>query len=122
MKHTVKWQNSHNGVQTVWRRKGEVTFNLVSVDSLAPSRRNSISSVATGSTALSSCVNSPLIDPNGMPMQIRPELLQQCSVPQSRPILMSTPSCGSYASNESYQTNLSNHESSGGVPIDNQEQ
>jgi len=123
MKHTVKWENVHNGSQIVWRRKGEVTFNLVSVDSLAPSRRNSISSVGTGSTALSSCVNSPLIDPNGMPMQIRPELLQHCNVPQSRPILMSTPSCGSFASNESFQTNLSNHqESSVDAQVDNQEQ
>merc|ERR1719233_277226 len=76
MKHTIMWQNSHDGSQLVWRRKGEVTFNLVSADSLASSRRNSISSVASASTGLSSCMNSPSIVPNGMPMQIRPELLQ----------------------------------------------
>jgi len=122
MKHTVKWQNSHSGVQTVWRRKGEVTFNLVSVDSLAPSRRNSISSVATASTALSSCVNSPFVGSNSMPMQIRPELLQESGFANSRPILMSTPSCGSYASNESFQSSLNLQDTSSNAEADNQEQ
>jgi len=120
MKHTVKWEDTHNGSQIVWRRKGEVTFNLVSVESLTSSRRNSFSSVATASTALSSCVNSPLIGPNSMPMQIRPELLQQTAFShQSRPTLMSTPSCGSYVSNESFQPNLTNHPVSD--EVDNQE-
>jgi len=120
MKHTVKWENSHSGCQIVWRRKGEVTFNLVSVDSLTSSRRNSLCSVATASTALSS-VNSPLIDPNSMPMQIRPELLQH-SASQSRSTLMSTPSCGSYASNESFDPNLNNNQDcSADFEVDNQE-
>jgi len=83
MKHTVKWENVDRS-QTVWRRKGDVSFNLVSADSLAPSRRNSISSVGT---AFSSCVNSPLVGPNGIPMNIRPELLQQNVAPQNRPQL-----------------------------------
>jgi len=125
MKHTVKWENTHNGSQIVWRRKGEVTFNLVSVDSLtSSSRRNSISSVATSSTALSSCMNSPLLGQNGMPLHIRPELLQQ-SAPsfQCRPTLMSTPSGSSYVSNESFQPNFNNQqEYSGDVEMDNQEQ
>jgi len=122
MKHTVTWENSLNGSLIVWRRKGEVTFNLVSVDSLTSSRRNSISSVATASTAVS-IVNSPLIDPNGMPMQIRPELLQQSALSQSTPSLMntSTSTLGSYASNES-SSNLSNNECSANAEIDNQEQ
>jgi len=124
MKHTVKWQNSHDGRQLVWRRKGEVTFNLVSADSLASSRRNSISSVASASTGLSSCMNSPSIVPNGMPMQIRPELLQHsASLQQSRPTLMSTPSYCSYASNESFQPDLNNQqEATADVETDNQEQ
>jgi len=121
MKHTVKWENCLDGSQMVWRRKGEVTFNLVSADSLTSSRRNSISSIATASTAISSCVNSPLVGPHGMPMQIRPELLQQ-SVSQSRPATMSTPSFGSFPSNVSFQPNFNNQESSADVEVDNQEQ
>jgi len=122
MKHTVKWENSLNGRQIVWRRKGEVTFNLVSADSLTSSRRNSISSVTTASTAISSCVNSPLVGPHGMPMQIRPELLQQSGLSQSRPTLASTPFLGSYASNESFQPSFNNQETSADAEIDNQEQ
>jgi len=122
MKYTVKWNNSHNGSQIVWRRKGEVTFNLVSVDALTSSRRNSISSVATASTALSSSVNS-LIGPNGMPMQIRPELLQQSALSHSIPNPMSRSSYGSYTSNETIQLNLNNHqEYSADVEINNTEQ
>jgi len=105
MKHTVKWDNIVDRSQIVWRRKGEVTFNLVSADSLAPSRRNSISSVGT---ALSSCVNSPLIAPNGMPMSIRPELLQQNVAPQNRPKLAHGYSSDSHASNVSSDQNMDN--------------
>jgi len=121
MKYTVTWENSINGSPIVWRRKGEVTFNLVSVDSLTSSRRNSISSVSTGSTAVS-IVNSPLTDPHGTPMQIRPELLQQSALSQNTPSGMNTPSFNSYASNESFLSNLSNNECSTDVEIDNQEQ
>jgi len=120
MKHTITWENPLNQSSIVWRRKGEVTFNLVSVDSLTSSRRNSITSVATASTGVS-IVNSPLIDLNGMPMQIRPELLQQSAPSQSTPSLMNTPSFGSYASNESFPPNLSNNEYSADVEIDHQE-
>jgi len=121
MKHAVKWQNSHDGSQIVWRRKGEVTFNLVSAESLAPSRRNSISSVATASSALSSCMNSPSIGPNGMPMQIRPELLQQSALTQNRSTLINTPYCGNYASTENFMPN-NQQEHIADVEIDNQEQ
>merc|ERR1719289_540081 len=55
-------------------------------------------------------------------MQIRPELLQQSALAQSRPSLMRTPSFGSFASNESFQPNFTNQESSAHVEIDNQEQ
>jgi len=120
MKHTITWENSLNGSPIVWRRTGEVTFNLVSVDSLTSSRRNSISSVATASTAVSNG-NSPLIDLHGMRMQIRPELLQQSASSQSTSH-MNTPSFGSYASNESFTPNSSNKECSADVEIDNTEQ
>jgi len=123
MKHAVKWMNSHDGSQIVWRRKGEVTFNLVSAESLATSRRNSISSVATASSALSSCMNSPPIVPNGAPMQIRPELLQQSALTQNRSTLINTPSCGSYTSTERFMPNSNNQqECTADVGIDFQEQ
>jgi len=105
MKQSVSWENTGDGSQTVWQRKGEVTFNLVSADSLTTSRRNSLSSVGRVSTALGSCANSPLVAPNGMPMQIRPELLQHSSASQSRPILTAA-SGDSYPSNESFQPDL----------------
>jgi len=105
MKHTVKWENVLDGSQIVWRRKGEVTFNLVTADSLAPSRRNSISSVGT---AFSSCVNSPLIGPNGMPMNIRPELLQHNVAQQNRPVLGHGYSNDSHVSNVSSDQNMVN--------------
>merc|ERR1719187_2643296 len=104
MKHTVKWENVDRS-QTVWRRKGDVSFNLVSADSLAPSRRNSISSVGT---AFSSCVNSPLIGPNGMPMNIRPELLQHNVAQQNRPVLGHGYSNDSHVSNVSSDQNMVN--------------
>jgi len=105
MKHTVKWENVVDRSQIVWRRKGEVTFNLVSADSLAPSRRNSISSVGT---AFSSCVSSPLIGPNGVPMNIRPELLQQNVAPRNRPQLLNGYSNDSHVSNVSSNQHMDN--------------
>merc|ERR1719193_2190357 len=100
MKYTVKWQNYCNESQTVWKRKGEVTFNLVHVDSLAPSRRNSISSIDAASTVFSSCFDSALTGLNGSPIRIRPELRE---MPENRPYLMNSPSCLNYSSNESFQ-------------------
>lgn len=104
MRHTVKWENVVDRSQIVWRRKGEVTFNLVTADSLAPSRRNSISSVGT---SFSSSFNSPLIGPNGIPMNIRPELLQQNIALQNRPILNGY-SSDSHVSNVSSDQNMDN--------------
>jgi len=110
MKHTVKWENIVDRSQIVWRRKG-VTFNLVSADSLAPSRRNSISSVGT---AFSSCINSPLIAPNGMPMNIRPELLHQNVAQQNRPMLAHGYSSDSHVSNVSSVPSMDNLNRSNG--------
>jgi len=49
MKHSVKWWNSNDESCIIWRRKGNVTFNLFQVDPKV--RRNSISSVRTVSTS-----------------------------------------------------------------------
>jgi len=102
MKHSVSWDNVNGGNPIIWRRKGEVTFNLVHVDSRGPSRRNSISSVGTASTNLSSCLESPMIGPDGIPMHIRPELLHQNFMPQ-RPVVLNSPPLRGYNPNENYQ-------------------
>jgi len=104
MRHSVKWENVVDQSQIVWRRKREVTFNLVSADSLALSRRNSISSIGT---AFSSCINSPLIGPNGMHTNIRPELLPQSVTPLNRPTLAYGYSSDSHLSSTSKDQNMS---------------
>jgi len=104
MKHKVTWQNYCSGSQIVWKRKGEVTFNLVHVDSLAASSRNSISSIDTSSTVFGSCFDSSLVGLNGLPMRISPELR---AMPEDRPYLMNSPSCLNYSPNESFQNKQS---------------
>jgi len=42
MKHSVTWEDTFDGNLTAWRRKGDVTFNLVYVDSVTSPRRSSI--------------------------------------------------------------------------------
>jgi len=106
MKLIVTWDNLFNGRQTVWRRKGEVTFNLVSAESLTTSRRNSLSSLATASTTISSAGNSSFVGPNGMPMHIRPELLQHNSVPESRPYDRNGSSSSKYVSKQGFESNF----------------
>jgi len=110
MRYTVKWESTCDGSQTVWRRKGEVTFNLVPADSLAPSRRNSISSTCTSSTNMSS-VQSSLVGPNGMPMYIRPEL-QRNSVLQSRNYLGNSTCVGNNISNDGFKPYVTSNETS----------
>lgn len=122
MKEAVKWENTVDGSQFVWQRKGEVTFNLVPVDSLATSRRNSLSSVGTVSTAVGSFVNSSLVGPNGLPMHIRPELLQHSCATESRPKLTAASSGDSYASDENYQPDMNKQEFSTDVDSCYQEQ
>jgi len=99
MKKTVKWQNYFNDSQTVWRRKGEVTFNFVPVDLLAASRRNSFSSIEVASTVFSGAYDSAMAGPNGLPACIKPELFQQSATAENRP---SSSSLG-YTSNVSFQ-------------------
>jgi len=102
MKHSVNWEDVNGGGPMIWQRKGEVSFNLVHIESREPSRRNSISSVGTTSTNLSSCVESQIIGPDGVPMRIRPELLQQNFTSQ-RPFILNSPALRSYTPNENYQ-------------------
>jgi len=113
MKHSVVWEDVDGGSRTVWRRKGNVTFQLVNVDSR--SRRNSISSVGTASTNLSSCAESPMLGP----MRIRPELLQQNYMPP-RPIVHNSPPRRGY--NENYQHNRNMHSADPRVNGDPQQQ
>lgn len=74
MKYRVEW-SMVDGSKTIWRRSGDVVFNLVSVDSLVPSRRGSMSSVTSMSSLLS---NGPEDKHHHLPglLEIRPELLR----------------------------------------------
>jgi len=77
MKHSVEWWNAENQTYTVWRRKGNVTFNLVQVET--NSRRNSLSSVCTVSTCqiIPYPIDATTIESDESTMGIRSELLQQ---------------------------------------------
>jgi len=74
MKHLVKWQNPDNETHSVWRRKGEVKFNLVHVTPRL--RQNSISSVCTDSTnhTVGDSVATARLSSNDNTLHIRPEL------------------------------------------------
>jgi len=104
MKHSVQWWNPENQTYTVWRRKGDVTFNLVQVG--ANSRRNSLSSVCT----LSTCpimpyhpIDATTIDSDGSTMGIRSELLQQ-----RLPISLNHSSGGHFSQAVNLQSNPNN--------------
>jgi len=74
MKHSLKWQSSDDKTYTVWRRKGEVKFNLVHVKPRV--RGSPISSVRTDSsihTVLHS-VDTAMQSSDDSLMIIRPEL------------------------------------------------
>jgi len=88
MKYHVEW-TMNDGTKTIWKRTGNVVFNLVSVDSLVPpsSRRGSISSVCSLSSILSNSVGPQELDTNhhgvmGLGGYIRPELLRDNSFPR----------------------------------------
>jgi len=80
---------------------------------LASSRRNSTSSVGTVSTGVSNSMCSSILGADGIPLCIRPELLQQKCTPQMRPVQANLPSGESYLSNETSQHNMDNYGSSG---------
>jgi len=106
MRFTVTWEHSDDGSPITWRRKGDVTFNLVYVDSLTSSRRNSICSMDSLSTSLSGCGDSPSLDSHGVPSNIRQDLFQQGLIPRSSSALIRAPSYGSLASVNSFQPNI----------------
>jgi len=99
MKQSVIWQNSDGENITVWRRKGEVTFNLVAVEPKV--RRSSISSVRTVSTSPSATqpVDTPMQGYEDIPMLSGSELpVQRGSV------FLSSTSNGHYSPSGSLQS------------------
>jgi len=79
MKHSVKWWNGNDNCWSVWRRKGNVIFNLVRVEPNV--RRSSISSthsVSTGSIIAHS-IGTPVLVSDDNSMLHRSELLQHTS-------------------------------------------
>jgi len=119
MRYGVNWVNLVNGGYTVWRRKGEVTFNLVNVESLASSRRHSIGSIGS---ALSSSLYTPTVVSNGMTMKIRSELLHQSPAPSIKSLFLNFSSHGSQVSNFSPDSNMSYNPSQTDVEINNREE
>jgi len=82
----VKWNFPKNGSQIVWRRKREVTFTLVHVDSLTSSGRSSISSIESSTaTGLSNSAGSRRSAHNVIPIHIWPELQNQRYISNSGP-------------------------------------
>jgi len=110
MKYSVTWEDTDDVSLIVWKRKDDVTFTLVPAESLASSRRNSISSVGTASTGVSKSMCSSVIGADGIPLRIRPELLQKKCTPL--PVQFNPASCESYISKESSQHILNNTGSS----------
>jgi len=113
MKHSVEWWNAEDQSWTVWRRKGNVTFNLVQVE--PDSRRNSLSSVCTVSTSpiMPYPIDASTIGSDENPMRIRTELLQP-----RRPIFLNRSSTGHFSPTVSLQSN----NISVGAPIFNSDQ
>jgi len=103
MKHTVEWWNADDESWIVWRRKGNVTFNLVQVD--PNSRRNSISSVCTVSTSapVAYSIDTSTVCSDENPMRIRTELLQP-----RKPVFINRTSNGSYSPPSCLQSNSNN--------------
>jgi len=77
MRHSVMWWNAENENYIIWRRNGNVTFNLVQVEPKV--RRGSISSICTASTSpiLSQSLDTSMIANDENSLLIRPELMQQ---------------------------------------------
>jgi len=105
MRHTVTWKFPNNGSQIVWRRKGDVTFTLVHVDSLTSSGRSSISSIGSSTTGSSYSSGSKGSAHNGIPIYIRPELLHQGYILNSGLAHTICPAYESQASHSSQQLN-----------------
>jgi len=107
MKHSVNWWNASTESWTIWRRKGNVTFNLVQVE--PNSRRNSLSSVCTVSTSpiVPYSTDKAMLGSDENPMRIRPELLQQ-RTPVRTPVLLDTAASKRYSATKSLQSSSNN--------------
>jgi len=77
MRHSVMWWNAEKENYIIWRRRGNVTFNLVQVEPKV--RRNSISSICTVSTSpiLTQSLDTSMLANDDNSLLIRPELMQQ---------------------------------------------
>jgi len=77
MKHSVKWWKTDDESYTIWRRKGDVTFILIPVDSSTCS--NSITSLCTVSTTPPSAhpIDSLTLGSDENPMHIRPKRVRR---------------------------------------------
>jgi len=100
MRHSVMWWNQAKGNYIVWRRRGNVTFNLVQVEPQA--RRSSMSSIGTASTSpiLAQSLDTPMFWNDENPYVIPPELMQQRT-----PIFRSQPSSAFYSSTDGLPSN-----------------
>jgi hypothetical protein len=84
VRYTVEWKNVENESRIFWQRKGEVTSTLLTVNTPASSRRNSINSAGTVPITPRSFAESAINGPDDIPPRIRPELLQQGFIPNRR--------------------------------------
>jgi len=119
MRHTVTWKCPNNGSQIVWRRKGDVTFSLVQVDSLTSSVRSSISSIGSSTTGSSYSSGSNGSTYNGIPIYIRPELLHQGYFPNPGPALTI---CSAYQSQASLSSQQKLNSPDASVGSDDEEE
>jgi len=99
MKCSVKWWNSNDESCIIWRRNGNVTFNLVQVEPKV--RRNSISSVRTVSTGP---IQLPPLD---TPMSGSDEnLLNRAELLQQRtPVFLSQSTTGCFSQPDGLPSN-----------------
>jgi len=100
MRHSVMWWNEAKGNYIVWRRRGNVTFNLVQVEPQV--RRGSVSSICTVSTSpiMAQSLDTPMLWNDENPLVIRPELLQQRT-----PVFRSHSSTAFYSPTEGLPSN-----------------
>jgi len=83
MKQLITWENPVDGVQTVWRRKGKVTFDLVKIESVT--HPNFISGFSTGSPTTitngsENCDESPSMFANQNSLNIQHEKCSEATL------------------------------------------
>jgi len=108
--HSVMWEDADDGTLNVWWRKEKISSNLVHVDSLTSSLRNSACS-AGSSTDVSCGIETRGLGLSILPHAVQPELLQQSNFSQIKTIAKKIPSKASFASDNGSQRNLHNQNS-----------